>query len=76
MRILLVLFLSIILCYSCSSENDAAYSYHQPEPSDDGLKVGSLVEVDISEQPLSNAIKQIELGKYKEVHSILIFKND
>jgi CubicO group peptidase (beta-lactamase class C family) len=42
----------------------------------DGLDVGSLDEVNIDSVLISEAVNEIRSGKYKEVHSVLVFKDN
>ena len=60
--------------YRCEPINK--YIYRPPENIDDGLEVGSLDEVDIDSALLAEAVKTIRCGRYKEVHSLLIFKDN
>jgi hypothetical protein len=41
----------------------------------DGLKVGSLDEVQMNEDMIRKSVGRIHHGKYGEVHSMLIYKN-
>jgi CubicO group peptidase (beta-lactamase class C family) len=73
--ILLIYILSLILV-SCALEPNSRYVYRSPEKINDGLDVGTLEEVNIDARLIENAVFRIEEGKYKEVHSMLIFKDD
>jgi len=73
--ILLILIVSLLLV-SCQSEPLVQYTYQPPENINDGLDVGSLEEVNIDSELIVKAVNDINRGKYKEVHSILIFKDD
>jgi CubicO group peptidase (beta-lactamase class C family) len=42
----------------------------------DGLNVGSLDEVNMDEDMIRKSVGRIHYGKYGEVHSMLIYKND
>jgi CubicO group peptidase (beta-lactamase class C family) len=64
----------LISNYRCEQVNN--YIYRPPENVDDGLEVGTLDEVDIDSAILTEAVNTIYCGRYKEVHSILIFKNN
>jgi CubicO group peptidase (beta-lactamase class C family) len=74
--ILLISLLSLILIVSCQSEPSVRYSYQSPENINDGFIVGNLDEVSINSELIVKAVNDINQGKYKEVHSILIFKDD
>jgi CubicO group peptidase (beta-lactamase class C family) len=73
--ILLILIVSLLLI-SCQSEPIVQYTYQPPENINDGLDVGSLEEVNIDSELIVKAVNDINRGKYKEVHSILIFKDN
>lgn len=70
-----MLVLSLIIL-GCKCEPKVKYSYHSPEYSKDGFEVGSLEEVNIDSVLLKNAVDNINCGKYDEVHSMLIFKDN
>ena len=73
---LLVSILLSLLVISCQSAPSIPYTYQPPENINDGLEVGSLDDVNIDVQPIEKAVNEINRGKYKEVHSLLIFKDD
>ena len=58
------------------SEPSIPYTYQPPENINDGLDVGTLDEVNIDSALLERAMNDINRGKYGEVHSMLIFKDD
>jgi CubicO group peptidase (beta-lactamase class C family) len=65
------------LLMSCDSVNTSGqYTYVPPENINDGLEVGSLKDVNINEGMIVKAVGRIQQGKYKEVHSMLIFKDN
>jgi len=65
------------LLMSCDSVNTSGqYSYRPPENINDGLEVGSLKNVNIDEDMIAKAVGRIQMGKYKEIHSMLIFKDN
>ncbi len=77
--IAVLLFISILslLITSCDSAPAASqYTYQLPENIDDGLDVVTLDAVNIDANLLGAAVDQIRAGKYKEVHSMLIFKDN
>jgi CubicO group peptidase (beta-lactamase class C family) len=76
--LLLISILSILslLIVSCQLEPSSQYTYQPPEDTNDGLDVGSLHEVNIDATLIEKAVNDINRGKYKEVHSMLIFKDD
>ena len=57
------------------SEPSVPYTYQSPENINDGLAVGTLDEVGINSELIEKAMNDINRGKYREVHSILIFKD-
>ena len=65
--------LSLILI-SCNS--GANRYYHPPEYINDGINVGTLEEANIDSVGIKKALNRIGKGKYNEVHSMLIFKDD
>ena len=73
--ILLVSFISVLFI-SCTSEPTIPYTYQPPENISDGLDTGTLAEVHIDSVPIEQAVNEINRGKYKEVHSMLIFKDN
>jgi len=72
---LIISILSLIFV-SCSQDPSTLRTYQPPEYIDDGLETGSLEEVNIDQTLIEKAVNDISRGKYKEVHSMLIFKDD
>ncbi len=73
--ILIILMLSLFWI-GCQSNPFNQYKYRPPEDINDGLTVGSLTEVSIDPVFIEQAVESILRGRYKEVHSILIFKDN
>jgi len=73
--ILLISILSL-LHVSCTSETSSQYTYRPPESINDKFYVGSLEEVNVDPALIEEAVNAIRSGKYKEVHSILLFKDN
>ena len=73
--IVLLTILSILLM-GCNGEPAIQYTYRPPEDAGDGLAVGTLEEVGIDSVLIENAVSRILSGKYTEVHSLLIVKDD
>ena len=73
--ILLAAFISVLFI-GCASEPTIPYNYQPPENTGDGLDTGTLAEVHIDSVPIEQAVNEINRGKYKEVHSMLIFKDN
>ncbi len=57
------------------SKPSIQYTYQPPDNINDGIDVGTLGEVGIDSELIERAVNDINRGKYKEVHSILIFKD-
>ncbi len=71
--IILVISLIFTGCKCCPSKQ---YSYDPPEHISDGFEVGSLEEVNIDSVLLKKAVDKINCGKYDEVHSMILFKEN
>jgi len=73
-----ILFISILLLLlvGCKSEPSIQYTYKPPENINDGFDISSLDEVNIDTALIEKAVNDIDQNKYKEVHSMLIFKDD
>ncbi len=73
----LVLFCTVILtCTSCNIRSSGQYTYESPDALKDGLVVGTLSEVGIDSTLIYRGLNRIIAGKYKEVHSLLIYKDN
>ena len=73
--ILLISILSLFTI-SCKLGSSGQYSYQPPEYTMDGLATGSLTDVEIKVAPIERAVNEIHRGRFKEVHSMLIYKDD
>jgi CubicO group peptidase (beta-lactamase class C family) len=73
--ILLISILSLLFV-SCKQDPSSQYTYRPPENINDGFDVGSLAEVNIDSVLIENAVDSIYQGRYKEIHSMLIFKEN
>ena len=60
----------------CKCKPTIQYSYHPPEYINDGFEVGTLEDVNIDSVLLKKVIDKINCGKYDEVHSMIIFKDN
>ncbi|MFC2024013.1 serine hydrolase domain-containing protein [Chloroflexota bacterium] len=69
------LLLSLLLI-SCQSAPSVQYNYQPPEDINDGLDVGTLEEVNIDSGLMEKLVNEINRGKYDEVHSLLIVKDN
>lgn len=64
------------LLVSCQLDLSDQYFYRAPEYKHDGILTGTLHEVNIDSVMIKLAINKILNGQYKEVHSILIYRDD
>lgn len=72
-----ILFFLFIFCIiSCKQGAVKSYSYQQPEQISDGLNIGQLSDVDMDSKILSQVMDSILQGRYKNIHSILIYKDN
>lgn len=70
----LVIVVSIFLLH-CGQNTSVDYQYSAPKNMDDGFTVGSLTDVNIDPELIENGVKDILQEKYKEVHSLVIYKD-
>jgi CubicO group peptidase (beta-lactamase class C family) len=75
-RAILIFSVLIIFCASCNVNTSGQYTYQQPEQVNDDIKTGTLQDANIDGRYLETAVKRIQNGKHKEVHSMLLYKND
>jgi CubicO group peptidase (beta-lactamase class C family) len=73
--ILIIIILSLLMA-SCGNDTSSQYNYRPPENVGDGIDVGTLDEVNIDSALIENAVDKILSGKFGEVHSMLIYKNN
>jgi len=73
--ILLILLVSCATTPKADFNSSSPYTYSPPENINDGFDVGSLDEVNIDPALIEKAVNDINRGKYKEVHSMLIFRD-
>lgn len=76
MKVLHFIIAIFLLNISCSRDLSDYYPYTPPEFIDDGLDVGTLEEAKIDSQMILKAVGRIYNGKYGEVHSMLIYKDN
>ncbi len=72
--IILALFLVSNLNFGCGKV--VQMTYLAPEKVNDGIDVGTLQQVSMDTTLIMNAVNRINHGKYNEVHSMLIYRND
>jgi len=73
--VLTAIVLVTLFIVSCQSDSFSQYTYQPPEDINDGFDVGSLDEVNIDVKLIEKAVNNIHQGEYKEVHSMLIYKD-
>jgi hypothetical protein len=61
---------------SCKLDPSSQYTYHPPEKLDDGFEVGSIDDVNIDSALIEKAVNRIRCGRYRGVHSMLIYKDN
>ena len=72
---ILILTFLILTVAGCKNAPVSQYSYQPPVEINDGLEVGSLEEAGIDQDLMEKAVDKIRSGKFKEVHSMLIYKD-
>jgi CubicO group peptidase (beta-lactamase class C family) len=65
-----------VLVVSCQLDLSGQYVYRVPEFKNDGILTGTLDEVNIDSTMIKLAINKILNDQYKEVHSILIYRDE
>lgn len=76
MRTLLFILFTVLVNSSCNNNFSSQFPYETPLNLKDGLHIGNLADVGMNEDMLRKAVGRIEHGKYGQVHSMLIYKND
>jgi len=64
-----------LIFISCKQDPSNLRTYQLPEIIDDGIEVGSIDEANIDQELIEQAINDLDRGKYREVHSLLIYKD-
>jgi hypothetical protein len=72
----IIIVLSLIFAVSSKSYATPQYAYHPFENFNERFEVDSLEKATIDSILLKKAVDEISLGKYGEVHSMLIFKDN
>jgi len=73
---IIIITILTLLFIGCKNNASSQYNSLPPENMNDGLNVGTLNEVNINPKLIEIAVNKISRGKYKEVHSILIFRDN
>jgi len=76
MKTIILTVLTLLINTSCSNDQSDNYSYKPPEFTNDGLQVANLNDSGIDPQMIAKAGERIKKGKYGEIHSMLIYKDD
>ncbi len=76
MKTSIIVLVFTVLNFSCSRDFLEHFPYIPPENKGDGLTTGTLDEVQIDTQMILKAVGRIHQGKYKEVHAILLYKEN
>ena len=65
-----------LLAAGCNADQVSTYSYQPPVAMADGLEVGTLARAGMDAGLLAEVVAGIENGRYGEIHSMLIFKDN
>ncbi|UXP32733.1 serine hydrolase [Reichenbachiella agarivorans] len=52
------------------------YYYHQPVQLSDGIPTGTIQDINMDQQLIQNMMDNLVRDKYKEIHSLLVYKDD
>lgn len=63
------------ILFGCKYDSTGQYAYDPPKKTNDGLTVGTLSEVGFDSSLICKGVHKIQQGKFKEIHSILIYKD-
>lgn len=75
--LLSILYVLLFLVSGCHRpERSFQYVYQQPKDMGDGLEIGTLKNAGLDVNKIGEAINRIHGGKFPEVHSLLIYKDD
>lgn len=75
-RAILTPLMVVLVIAGCNADPPSQYHYQPPARLDDGLEVGTLDDVGLDSVLLGEAVEGIENGRFGEVHSMLIFKDN
>jgi CubicO group peptidase (beta-lactamase class C family) len=74
--ILTILALALLFSGCDPFDTYAQYTYQSPEQMKDGIVTGTLNEVQVEVRAIEDAVDEILSGRFTEVHSMLIFKEN
>lgn len=74
--LIILLPVTLTLNCSCEQEFDGNWALNSPVLYNDGLDVGTLEQVNLNKNLIVESIERIRKGKYGEVHSMLIYKDN
>jgi len=76
MKKLLLLLVGISLLLPACNQDDYEYSYAQPVNLNDGIAIGNIDDTDINVSLINKAVEKVHAGKFNEIHSFLIYKDN
>ncbi|WP_320112338.1 serine hydrolase [Draconibacterium orientale] len=76
MLLVLVILQAVLGASSCNNQKAEEVILTPPAEMNDGIHVGTPTDVNIDERYIKDAIQKIYAGKFGEIHSMLIYKND
>jgi CubicO group peptidase (beta-lactamase class C family) len=76
MKTILITLISLLISTSCNNDSPDHYSYKVPDFINDGLQVTNLNDAGLDMQMIERASERIKDGKYGEIHSMLIYKDN
>ena len=76
LKIIGIVALVFVLATASCNDNSYNIKYRIPEQTNDGLQVSTMEKVGIDTSFIIEAVNRIEGGKYGEIHSLLIYKDN
>ena len=71
----LVVILALVALSGCANQAADHPSLDVPDWMDDGISTGEVSDVGLNSAPLSQAVADIDAGKFGEIHSMLVYKD-
>ena len=68
--------LPLLVANGCDTDSTTDYTYRPPQQINDGFDVGTLDEVGLNSALIAKAVDRINDGRFGEIHSMLIFKDN